>query len=134
MKIQIMAGKVCLRCKGKTLLGVVKKLLKIKKSVENAQQCFAFAHQASFPSHNLNFHWMWRWLNRIQATFEIFFTLLNMFTGVQNMEIPKYLVIEKLLKSSYAVHFFRFRYKMILNCPNCFGQVQIILVGSKLFW
>ena len=28
--IQIMSGKVCLRCKGKTLLGVVNKLLKTK--------------------------------------------------------------------------------------------------------
>ena len=23
---------------------------------------------------------------------------------------------------------------MILDCPNCFGQVQLILIGSKLFW
>ena len=30
VKIQIMGGKVCLRCKGKTLLGVVNKLLKQK--------------------------------------------------------------------------------------------------------
>ena len=30
MKIQIMGGKVCLRCKGKTLLGIVNKLLKKK--------------------------------------------------------------------------------------------------------
>ena len=30
MKIQIMGGKVCLRCKGKTLQGVVNKLLKTK--------------------------------------------------------------------------------------------------------
>ena len=30
VKIQIMDGKVCLRCKSKTLLGVAKKLLKIK--------------------------------------------------------------------------------------------------------
>ena len=28
VKIQIMGGKVCLRCRGKTLLGVVNKLLK----------------------------------------------------------------------------------------------------------
>ena len=32
VKIQIMGGKVCLRCKGKTLLGVFNKLL-IKKSL-----------------------------------------------------------------------------------------------------
>jgi hypothetical protein len=30
VKIQIMGGKVCLRCKGKTLLGVVNKLRKQK--------------------------------------------------------------------------------------------------------
>ena len=30
LKIQIMGGKICLRCKGKTLLGVVNKLLRIK--------------------------------------------------------------------------------------------------------
>ena len=30
VKIQIMGGKVCLMCKGKTLLGVVNKLLKTK--------------------------------------------------------------------------------------------------------
>ena len=30
VKIQIMGGKVCLRCKGKTLLGIVTKLLKTK--------------------------------------------------------------------------------------------------------
>ena len=30
VKIQIMVGKVCLRCKDKTLLGVVSKLLKAK--------------------------------------------------------------------------------------------------------
>ena len=30
MKIQIMGGKVCLRCKAKTLLGIVNKLLKTK--------------------------------------------------------------------------------------------------------
>ena len=30
VKIQIMGGKVCLGCKGKTLLGVVNKLLKKK--------------------------------------------------------------------------------------------------------
>ena len=27
-----------------------------------------------------------------------------------------------------------YRSKMILSCPNCFGQVQIVLVRSKLFW
>ena len=41
VKIQIVGWKVCLRCKGKTLLGVVNKLLKT-----NTLQCFAFTPQS----------------------------------------------------------------------------------------
>ena len=55
VKIQIMGGKVCLRCKGKTLLGVVNKLLKIKKFVDITQQCFALLSQVNFPANNLNY-------------------------------------------------------------------------------
>ena len=50
VKIQIMGGKVCLRLKGKTLLGVVTKLLKTI-----TQQCFALLPQVNFPANNLNF-------------------------------------------------------------------------------
>ena len=32
VKIQIMGGKICMRCKGKTLLGVVNKLLKTEET------------------------------------------------------------------------------------------------------
>ena len=35
VKIQIMSGKVCLRCKGKTLLVIVNKLLKTKSLSPN---------------------------------------------------------------------------------------------------
>ena len=52
VKTQIMGGKVCLRCKGKTLLDVVNKLLKTKNFVDNSLQCFAFISQAKFPAHN----------------------------------------------------------------------------------
>ena len=55
LKIQIMGGKVCLRCKGKTLLGVVNKFLK-KKFVDITQQCFALLPQVNFPTNTLNFH------------------------------------------------------------------------------
>ena len=55
VKIQIMGGKVCLRSKGKTLLGIVNKLLK-KKFVDITQQCSALLPQVNFPAHNLNFH------------------------------------------------------------------------------
>ena len=40
MKIQIMGGKVCLRCEGKTLLGIVNKF-HVQKFVDNIHQCFA---------------------------------------------------------------------------------------------
>ena len=43
-KIQILSGKVCLRCKGKTLLGIVNKLLKTNIT----QQCFALLPQVNF--------------------------------------------------------------------------------------
>ena len=61
VKIQIMCGKVCLRRKGKTLLG-------------NLYSKFCWQHPAmfylyTFPAHNLNFHWRWRWWDRIQAIF-----------------------------------------------------------------
>ena len=57
MKIQIMGGKVCLRYKGKTLLGIVNKLLVTnKKFVDITQQCFALLPQINFPPNNLNFH------------------------------------------------------------------------------
>ena len=48
-KIQIMGGKVCLRCKGKITF-------ENKKFVDITQQCFAFTHQVNFPANNLNFH------------------------------------------------------------------------------
>ena len=43
VKIQIMGGKVCLRCKCKTLLGLVNKQ-------------HVFLTQVKFPANNLNFH------------------------------------------------------------------------------
>ena len=38
-----------------------------KKFVDISQQCFALLPQVTFPAHNLNFHWRWRWWDRIQA-------------------------------------------------------------------
>ena len=40
-----------------------------QKFVDNAQQYFAFTPLANFPANNLNFHWRWRWLDQIKATF-----------------------------------------------------------------
>ena len=57
-----MGRKSCLRCKGKTLLGDVNKHFVFKS-------LFALLPRVNFPANNLNFHWRWRWLDRIQAIF-----------------------------------------------------------------
>jgi hypothetical protein len=49
VKIQIMGGKVCLRCKDKTLLGVANKPFENKKFFDITQQCFALLPQVNFP-------------------------------------------------------------------------------------
>ena len=67
VKIQIIGGKDYLREQGKTLLGIVNKLLNTKSLLT----CFAYTPQANFLAHNLNFHW--RWWDQIQATFKFFF-------------------------------------------------------------
>ena len=56
VKIQIIWGKVCLRCKGKQLLCIVKKLLRTKSLLMSHPQCFALLPQVNFPANNLNFH------------------------------------------------------------------------------
>ena len=47
--IQIMSRIVCMRCKGKTLLGDVNKLF-VFKSLLITQQCFALLPQVNFPT------------------------------------------------------------------------------------
>ena len=59
VKIQIVGRKVCLRCKGKILLGIVNKLLKTNTFVDITQQCFALLpYLSTLSRHNLNFHSM----------------------------------------------------------------------------
>ena len=49
LKIQIMGGKVCLRCKGKTLLGIVNKLLKIKSLLTMSSNVLPLNLKQTFP-------------------------------------------------------------------------------------
>ena len=53
VKIQIMGGKVCLRCKCKTLLGVVNNLLITKNLLTSPSNVLP---QVNFPTNYLNFH------------------------------------------------------------------------------
>ena len=49
VKIQIMGGKVCLRCKGKTLLGVVNKLLNTKSLLTMPSNVLPLCLKQTFP-------------------------------------------------------------------------------------
>ena len=40
--------------------------------------------------------------------------------------------LERKILKTYALSFYRS--KMIFDRPNCFGRVQVVLVGYKLFW
>ena len=73
VKIRIMVGKVCLKCKEKTLLSI-NKLLKTKpfcfqKYFDTTHQCFFLLPQVNFTAKILNFHWRWRWWEQIQDIF-----------------------------------------------------------------
>ena len=54
VKTRVTGGKVCSRCKGKTLLG--QQVFQNNKFVDITQQCFALLTQGNFPAMNLNFH------------------------------------------------------------------------------
>ena len=49
VKIQIMGGKVCLRCRGKTLLGVVNKLLKTKSLLTSPSNVLPYYLKWTLP-------------------------------------------------------------------------------------
>ena len=69
-----MGKNVCFKSKGKNYFY-------FQNFVDNTQQCFAFTPQATFSASNLSFHWRWRWWDRIQATFYLFFYFINTTTG-----------------------------------------------------
>ena len=52
VKIQIMSGKVCLKCKGKTLLDIVNKHFKTKSLLTYVLAYY----QVNYPAYNLNFY------------------------------------------------------------------------------
>ena len=49
VKIQIMGGKICLRCNGKTLLSVVNKLLKSKSLLTSPSNVLLYYFKKIFP-------------------------------------------------------------------------------------
>ena len=51
------------------MLGKCQQTFCFQKFVDITQQCFALLPQVNFTANNLNFHWRWRWWDRIQAIF-----------------------------------------------------------------
>ena len=105
VKIQIMSGKVCLRCKGKRLLVVVNKLLKTICLLTSPSNMLS--SQVNLPVDNLYFHWRWRWKDRIQAIFlNLFYFTINLYnswteTTVRHVpKLKKFLVKMQLHKGS----------------------------------
>ena len=49
VKTQIMDGRVCLKCKGKTLLGIVHKLLKTKSLLTSPGNVLPYYLKETFP-------------------------------------------------------------------------------------
>ena len=72
LKIQILDGKVCLRCKGKTFLGIVNFLYTKVCWQHPAKYCLH-----TFPTDNSNFYWRWRWWDQIQAMFSNLFYFIS---------------------------------------------------------
>ena len=56
VKIQIMDGEVCLRFKGKTLLGDVNKLFVFKIWLTTPSNVLPLQLKLTFSAHNLKFH------------------------------------------------------------------------------
>ena len=81
VKIQIMVGKFCLRCKSKTLHCWELSMKFWKQNVCWHQPAkFCLVTSSKLSAINLNFHWRWRWWDRIQA---IFFNLFY-FTDLED--------------------------------------------------
>ena len=64
-----------------------------KKIVDITQQCFALFPQVNFHTQNLNFHWIWRWWDQIQAIFlNLFYFTIHLQVTLQQAtwKITKY--------------------------------------------
>ena len=86
-------------------------------------ECFALLPQVNFPANNLNFHWTWRWWDRIQAIF------LNLFYFTWILLILNYfrqsLLFKVWLKMTDR--------KLIRNKSFCFFRnLKVRLIRFKL--
>ena len=117
-----MGRKVYLRLWGKTLLGDVNK----HSFWKVCWQCPT--PPANFPTHDLNFHWRWRWWDKIQAIFLNLFYLKCLFSLTNDSKLTLILFCygyiskvspqKKKTLSLSAAHTHRKRY-YVLRPPGC---------------
>ena len=117
VKIKIICRNVCLKCKGKTLLGDVHKLFVFKNFVYNVQHCFAFTLKQTFP------HRIWIFIEgegdgiKSRLPFKFFSTLK--FLGEGGLVEKQWFIIHNIqqilnfLFLSLCVYF-------VKNCPSQF--------------
>ena len=87
-----MGGKVCLRCKGKTLLDIVNKLFVFKSLLTMPINVLPLHLKQTFPPIIWILFWRWRWWYRIQATFENLF-YFDICKSLKNMSFnPRWII------------------------------------------
>ena len=86
VKIQIIGGKFCLRCEGKTFL--------FSKVCWHHPSMFCLITFSKLSPNNLNFHWRWRWWDRFNAI------SLNLYYFTYVLLIPCKIINEAQFSSS----------------------------------
>ena len=117
MKIKIIGGEVCLRRKGKTLLGIVNHFFHLKV-------CWQMFCLYTFPAHNLNVHWRWGWWDRIQAIFLLYWVKFQCSAALKVIgSLPHGNCIDKSINSAQLICpiFILSKSKVKQYCSTNFG-------------
>ena len=87
-----------------------------KKCDDITQQCFALFPQVTFPANNLDFHWIWRWLDQIQAIFlNLFYFNNDLLNTIPNL--------------TYSI------FALCITFRNIFSiQTYCCLISWTVFW
>ena len=94
----------------------------LKKFVDNAQQ--SCTPQANFPAHNLNFHWKWRWWDRIQAMFLNLF-YFNSHDTLGNKNFKKSLILNVILR--------QFRWTLYISRSQLIFRLELTAHSKNMY-
>ena len=115
------------------MLGDVNKLFSFQNFIDNAQQCFAFTPQANFPTHNLNFHWRWRWWDQIQAIFlNIFYFTIKSSKNFEYFFKDQEWIEEKQIDPNLLTAVIYIRQKSCIFCNQQFVNIWLNSSGAFL--